>query len=535
MGRELAAASPVFAARLAECARALAPHVGWDLLDVIAGVDGAPGLDSAEVTQPVLWAVMVSLAAVWQAAGVTPDAVLGHSQGEIAAATVAGILTLEDAAKVVAVRSQALSALDTEGGMVSVVMPEAAVQDMLARWDGRLSVAAVNSPAATVVSGDPQALAEFEAELSARRVLRWPVPASDFVAHSAAVEGLAGVLDQELADLRPVAGRVRLFSTVEGRWLDGPELGAGYWYENVRRTVRFEPAVRALAADGYRVFVEVSPHAVLTAAVTETAEDAGAEDVVAAGTLDREDAGARRFLAALARVHVRGVTVDWAAVLGSGRRVGLPTYAFQRQRFWPQARPAAVQAAGDGAADEGWRYRVSWLPVAEPELAVLSGTWLMVAPAGQAGDYGRVLESRGAQVTVLETGPGELDRAALAARIREVSGVSGVSGVLSLLALDETPLPAHPAVPAGLAATQALIQALGDVGVDAPLWVLTCGAVAARPGEAPARPVQAMAWGLGRVAGLEHPERWGGLVDLPPVVDERPAGGPDAGLDERTG
>ena len=348
MGRELAAVSPVFAARLAECAQALAPHVGWDLRDVIEGADGTPGLDSAEVTQPVLWAVMVSLAAVWQAAGVRPDAVLGHSQGEIAAATVAGILSLEDAARVVAVRSRALSALDAEGGMVSVVMPEPAVRDMLSRWGDRLSVAAVNSPAATVVSGDPRALAEFEAELSARRVLRWPVPASDFVAHSAAVEDLAGVLDAELADLRPAAGQVRLFSTVTCAWAAGPELGAGYWYDNVRRTVRFEPAVRALAADGYRVFIEVSPHAVLTAAVTETAEDAGT-GVVAAGTLDREDAGAARLLAALARVHVRGVTVDWAAVLGRGRRVDLPTYAFQRQRFWPQARPAAARPAGDGA------------------------------------------------------------------------------------------------------------------------------------------------------------------------------------------
>ena len=121
MGRELAAASPVFAARLAECGRALAPYVDWDLLDVIAGAEGAPGLESAEVVQPALWAVMVSLAAVWQAAGVAPDAVVGHSQGEIAAATVAGILTLEDAAQVVAVRSRALSALDAEGGMVSVV------------------------------------------------------------------------------------------------------------------------------------------------------------------------------------------------------------------------------------------------------------------------------------------------------------------------------------------------------------------------------------------------------------------------------
>ena len=136
MGRELAGCCPVFADRLAECGPALAPHVAWDLLDVIAGADGAPGLDRADVVQPVLWAVMVSLAAVWQAAGVTPDAVVGHSQGEVAAATVAGILTLDDAATVVTARSRALSSLGTPGGMVSVVMPEDRVRDLMVPWAG---------------------------------------------------------------------------------------------------------------------------------------------------------------------------------------------------------------------------------------------------------------------------------------------------------------------------------------------------------------------------------------------------------------
>ena len=322
MGRELAGCCPVFAARLAECGAALAPHVDWSLEDVIAGAPGAPGLDTAQVTQPVLWAVMVALAAVWQAAGITPDAVLGHSQGEIAAATVAGMLTLEDAAHVVAVRSRALSGLDTAGGMVSVVMPESAVRELLARWEGRLSVAAVNSPAAIVVSGEPGALAEFEAELSARHVLRWPVPASDFVAHSPRVEELAGVLAAELASIRPSAGHIRLFSTVTCGWADGTGLDAGYWYANVRQTVRFAESVRALAGQGYRAFVEVSAHPVLTTAVTETMEDSGGSAGVAvpvvAGTLRRDDGGAARLLASLAEVHVRGVGVDWPAVLGGG-------------------------------------------------------------------------------------------------------------------------------------------------------------------------------------------------------------------------
>src|SRR4051794_8835718 len=191
----------------------------------------------------------------------------------------------------------------------------------------------------------------------------------------------------------------------------------------------------------------------------------------------------------------------------------------------------------DRSATGSWRYRATWAPVPEPDRVALSGTWLgvapaalVVAPAADSDGYVQALEPRGAQVTVLQIGPDELDREALAERLRDTCGisggsgagpVSGVSGVLSLLALDETPLPGYPAVPAGLAGTQLLIQALGDAEVAAPLWVLTRGAVAAGPGEVPARPVQAMTWGLGRVAALEHPDRWGGLVDVPPVLDER--------------
>ena len=213
MGRELARCCPVFAGRLAECEAALAPHVDWSLTEVIEGTEGAPELAAAEVVQPVLWAVMVALAAVWEAAGVTPDAVVGHSQGEIAAATVAGILTLEDAAQVVAVRSRALSRLGAQGGMVSVVMPAGRVRELMAPWGERLSVAAVNGPAATVVSGELEALGEFEALLAARHAMRWRIPGTDFVAHSAGVQELEETLAAELASVRPAAGRLPLFST----------------------------------------------------------------------------------------------------------------------------------------------------------------------------------------------------------------------------------------------------------------------------------------------------------------------------------
>ena len=579
MGRELAASSPVFAARLAECGQALAPHVDWDLDGVLAGESG---LESAEVVQPVLWAVMVSLAALWEASGVTPDAVVGHSQGEIAAACVAGILSLEDAAAVVALRSKALSALAGRGGMVSVAEPAALVGERLAAWGGRLSVAAVNGPAATVVSGDLDALEELASECVAAGVRTKTLPV-DYASHCAQVEELREEILTVLAGIVPGPARIPMISAMTGEFLAGPEAGAGYWYESLRAPVEFDRAARLLAASGHGVFVEVSPHPVLAAAITETLEDASGPAVpVVTGTLRREDGGLSRFLASLAEVHVRGVAVDWAAVLAGGRRVELPTYAFQRQRYWPQPSRARVPAGGDGAGSAaearfwaaveggdlqalsqtlavqdqqrleqvlpalaawrrrernesvtaGWRYRVSWAPVTGLGPAVLSGTWLVVVPAGLTdGDLARAcvqaMATRGAQVVVAEAGA-EQDRARLAARItavlaEAVSGVSGVSGVLSLLALAEAPVPEFPVVPSGLAGTVALLQALGDTGIVAPLWAVTCRAVAAGPGDRDVNPAQAQVWGLGRVAGLEHPDRWGGLVDVPPVLDDRAA------------
>jgi acyl transferase domain-containing protein/NADPH:quinone reductase-like Zn-dependent oxidoreductase/acyl carrier protein len=361
MGRELAASSPVFAARLAECGQALAPHVDWNLAEVLTGTAGAPGLDRADVVQPVLWAVMVSLAATWQAAGITPDAVAGHSQGEIAAACVAGILSLEDGAMVVALRSRALMALAGQGGMLSVAEPIATVRDRLASWADRLSVAAVNGPAATVVSGEVAALHELAAACTDDGVRTRLLPV-DYASHHIGVEGLRSQILADLARITPGPGQVPMISAMTGEFLGGPEAGAEYWYASLRAPVDFDRAVRVLTAGGHQVFIEVSPHPVLTAAITATVEDAAAAGLpgtggglapVVTGTLRRDDGGPDRFLTSLAHVHVHGTVVNWSAVLGGGRQVELPTYAFQHQRFW--ARPARVAgdvtAAGLGAVN----------------------------------------------------------------------------------------------------------------------------------------------------------------------------------------
>ena len=350
MGRDLAAGCPVFAARLAECAAALAPHVGWNLLDVINETEGAPGLEAEDVLQPVLWAVSVALAAVWEAAGVTPDAVAGHSQGEIAAATVAGMLSLQDAALIIAARGRVLAGLGGHGGMLSVAAPPAQVGQVLAASDGRVSVAAVNSPGATVVAGDLDALAELAGVFAERGWRTRPVPIG-YAAHSAQVEAAEQELTAALAEVRPGPGRIAMISAMTGELVQGADLDAGYWYASLRAPVQFARTVTALAGTGHGVFIEVSPHPVLAAAITETQDQDGV-GVAVTGTLRRQDGGAARLLASLARAHVQGAGVDWAAVLGSGSVVELPTYAFQRERFWPRPVPAGagdVTAAGLGA------------------------------------------------------------------------------------------------------------------------------------------------------------------------------------------
>ncbi|WP_267467588.1 type I polyketide synthase [Nocardia transvalensis] len=350
MGRELAQCCPVFAARLAECAAALAPFVEWSLLDVLSDEDAA-ALEAADVVQPVLWAVMVSLAAVWEAAGVRPDAVVGHSQGEIAAATVAGMLSLEDGARVVALRSRALTALAGAGGMLSVAESAARVRERLARWGGRVSLAAVNGPAAVIVSGEPQALEELRAELEVEGV-RARLVAVDYASHSPQVEQLEAEILSALSGIAPRVGRVSMVSAVTGEVLTGEELDAEYWYASLRAPVEFDRAVRVLAAEGHEVFIEITPHPVLLGPTTDTldevARNTDAEPAVVCGTLRRDDGGATRLLTSLGEAFVQGVPVDWTAVLPRGERVELPTYAFQHDRYWP--RGASAASAGDAVS-----------------------------------------------------------------------------------------------------------------------------------------------------------------------------------------
>ncbi|MGW5640398.1 type I polyketide synthase, partial [Streptomyces sp. NPDC003832] len=283
MGRGLLESSPVFASRVAECEAALAPFVDWSLGEVLRGEDDA-WLRRVDVVQPVLWAVMVSLAAVWESLGVEPEAVIGHSQGEIAAAAVVGALSLEDAARVVALRSAAVrDELAGRGGMLSLATGSAKASEWVGPYGDRVSIAVFNGPDATVVAGDPEALDEITAVAEAAGVRARRVPV-DYASHSAQVEDIRDRLLDALAPVQPRPSRIPLISTVTGESLDTTTMGATYWYEGLRRPVRFTDAIQEALTRGHTPLIEVSAHPVLTTAVQAVAE-AVEKPVVVVGTL----------------------------------------------------------------------------------------------------------------------------------------------------------------------------------------------------------------------------------------------------------
>ncbi|MEV4728231.1 type I polyketide synthase, partial [Micromonospora humida] len=354
MAVELLDSSPVFAERVGECGVALSEFVEWRLVDVLRGVEGAPSLERVDVVQPVLWAVMVSLAGLWRSFGVVPDAVIGHSQGEIAAAVVAGGLSLRDGALVVALRSLAIAeVLAGRGAMASIGLPAERVRERLDAYDGRVSIATVNGVSSVVVSGDPDAVDDLVAALSAEEVRAKRVNV-DYASHSAQVELIEQRLRDDLAEVSPRSSTVPFYSTVTAGVLDTAGLDAGYWYTNLRQTVRFEETTRVLLRAGMRVFLECSAHPVLTMGVEETAADAGVE-VAAVGSLRRGEGGLRRWLTSLGEAFVRGVPVDWSSALPARPRgeVPLPTYPFQRRRYWIDATSGTTDVASVGLGAAG--------------------------------------------------------------------------------------------------------------------------------------------------------------------------------------
>ncbi|WP_454199302.1 type I polyketide synthase [Nocardia sp. Marseille-Q1738] len=336
MGARLMAESRVFAEHIRACDAALGEFVDWSLVDTISAAPGGADINRSDVVQPLVFAIMTGLATLWQSVGVQPDAVIGHSQGEVAAACVAGALSLRDATRIIALRSRIVNKLSGTGAMASVNASADAVEELLAGLDD-IGIAAVNAARTTVVSGAPAAVDALSARCQDAGI-RFRMIEVDYASHSSHFDSFRAELETAVAGITPRETDIKIFSTVSGDTISPLDLDAEYWFRNVRETVLFSDAVESAYLSGYSAFLEMRLHPVLTAAMHEAFEDMGADTdlVFATGTATREDDGMHGFLTAVANAYVRGVVPDWAKLYGDTAMsaVELPGYAFEREVYW---------------------------------------------------------------------------------------------------------------------------------------------------------------------------------------------------------
>ncbi|MFL6123121.1 SDR family NAD(P)-dependent oxidoreductase [Actinophytocola sp.] len=421
-------------------------------------------VDRTEFAQPALFAFEVALFRLLVCWGLRPDFLVGHSIGELAAAHVAGVLSLSDACRLVSVRARLMQALPSGGVMVSVRASEAEVVEHLVVG---VDVAAVNGPESVVLSGDEDAVLGVARRWKHQRLR---------VSHAFHSHRMEPMLDEFAAVARELTFQppeIPIISTVTG---DVSEVaGAEYWVRQARHTVRLADSLRFAEEQGVATFFEVGP-------------DSTFPDLIP--TQHRRRPPVEALAVALGHAFVRGISLDWSAIFPGAHTIPLPTYPFQRSRYWPRQATADVPT-----------YRVHWKPLDDPRRTPLTGTWLLVVPAGRpAPDVELALAEKDIATETLVVAPGASARTLA----DDLTSRAGVSGVVSLLGTE----------------TLLLLDARERARQDTPLWILTRGAVGTSPDDPPASPEQAQLWGLGRTMALEHPRSWGGLIDLPTTLDE---------------
>lgn len=331
MGRNLLATHAGFRAAIERCDIAFRPYMAWSVTDALKGTGDAPDLTRIDVIQPVLFAMEIALATVLRKWGIEPDAVAGHSMGEIAAAHFGGALTLNDAARIICLRSSLLMSERGRGAMLMVDLSQIEAEHAIAGYERRVSIGVCNSPRSTVLSGDPEALDEIARQLESQAVFSRRVRV-DVASHSPQMEPILAPLLQALEGIQPLDASTPVYSTVTGCVSTGRDLSAKYWAQNLRQPVLFSAAVESLAQHGHTVFVEISPHPILLPSVEETLRAANAEGV-AVPLLRREEDETSALLRAIATLHVNGCPVEWSALVPEGQCVALPLYPFEHQRF----------------------------------------------------------------------------------------------------------------------------------------------------------------------------------------------------------
>ncbi len=545
MGERLRAEEPVFRDALAACDRALSPYLGSSLL-----VDPAvEQLNDIGVIQPAIFAVQVALAALWRSWGVEPAAVVGHSMGEVAAAHIAGGLSLDDAARVICIRARLLRRAHGHGAMVAAEVTLAEAQELIAGREGQVAIAASNSHRSTVLSGDKAILADLVAVLEQRdRFCRWIDV--DVASHSPQMDALGADLRDMLTGLEPTAPTIPIYSTVTGDLLTDCRFDADYWVSNLCEPVRFSPALRRRLDCGHGTFVEISPHPILLTAVREDADDLGASCTLLP-SMRRDDGGRATALASLGTLYTQGQPIVWEQLYPSGGRcVAAPTYPWQRVHSWLDTTTTPAPPRATTAPDVRDRiYQLRWRPASippgrdGPSRPVQAGSWLILSDGGAVADTLRDhLESYSQTCVLVEASldhqgferlapdsyrldparPEHFRRLLADAFGNGRAPCRGVVHLWDLLAAppaDTSPASLESAIALGPSSVLHLVQALALAGWPDPprLWLVTRGAQVTDAPDNQAQPVsiaQAPVWGMGRTVDHEYPELRCTRVDL---------------------
>ena len=498
MGVSLARQEPVFRAALEQCEAAIQRWAGWSLLDQLSAPEAESKLADTEFAQPAIFAIQVALARLLESWGVRPAAVIGHSAGEIAAAHIAGILSLSEAARVVVMRGRLMQAATGKGKMAAVRLPAAAVADEVSRCAGLVSIAAINSPQSTVVSGQGEQVDALLAGWSARGIGSVPLPVN-YAFHSTQMQPFEEELACSLGNVETSAGDIEIFSTVLGRVASGSEFDAAYWGRNVRHTVQFAAAVGRAIGKGHDTFVEIAAHPVLQSSIGECL---AARGVAAAGvpTLRRGQPERAALMASLGDLHTAGWAVSWQAVYREpAPPVALPAYPYQRQYYWLERRATLKNAPRKAARDI---YETEW----------------RLSHRGAPANAARVSWSvAGDDVSASESMAAALDRCGIPV-------LPSRSGARGLIWLAETRPEEDPA--ATSMRILRTVMAMAQEWIRHPsrrparVWFVTRGAIAT--GGAPACQgfAQSPLWGMFRSVAMEHPELSCVRVDLDPKAPD---------------
>ncbi|MFI1336384.1 type I polyketide synthase, partial [Streptomyces sp. NPDC020845] len=564
MGYELYHAFPLFAAAMDEACAHLDPYLDRPLRDVVFAEpdndnDTAQLLHQTGYAQPALFALQVALhRLVTEQYGLTPHYYAGHSLGEITAAHFAGILTLPDAARLVTTRARLMQALPATGAMTTLQADPEELHEHLTPLEGRVSLAAVNAPGSVVISGDRHdvnATAEIFRTMGRKAT---PLKVSGAF-HSHHIDPLLDELHATAETLTYHPPHTPLVTTNP---TDQDPTTPDYWVRQTRETVHYAHTTQQLHTHGVTTYLELGPDTTLT---TLTHHNLPHHTPNAHALLHPDQPETHTTHTALAHLHTHGHPTTWHHhTPNPTHHPNLPTYPFQHHHYWlntttPTPNTTSIRFLAslesedvdavasalaidrdssletvlpalstwrkrhdDQAVIDSWGYRETWKPVTLPQSGTRSpGTWLIVVPALRSADAPidvivDALRRLGAQTITLTLDSSCADPETLAQRLAEHSDLVSVDGVLSLLAFDEEPHPEHPHLPTGTALTLTLIQTLTThPNTTAPLWCLTQTATTTHPTEPLNHPTQAHIWGLGRTTALEHPNHWGGLIDLP--------------------